>query len=356
MPVRLKDIARDLDLSVVSVSKVLRDHPDIGEETRARVLKRMKELNYQPNMAARALITGRSFTLGLIVPDLLHPFFANLAQVISSVVREQGYSLLISSSDEDAELEQREIAHLIARRVDCLLVASAQWHVESFRQIELQAIPYILLDRQFAEFPANFVGVDDYAVGLMATRHLIEQGCRQIAHIRGPEVCTALGRYNGYRQALQEAGLIAPPEDVVSLGFSGDLRGEKGGYEAARKLLANSHRPDGIFCFNDPSALGAMRALLDAGLRIPDDVAVIGCGNLFYSDFLRVPLSSIDQNSVQIGMEAAQLALFLVGKKDEQPPQVKQVTPHLVVRASSLRQSCSRVQAVDRDGENGLGL
>jgi len=337
MPVRLKDIARELDLSVVTVSKVLRGHPDIGEETRARVLKRMKELNYQPNMAARALITGQSYSLGLIVPDLLHPFFANLAQVISSVVREQGYSLLISSSDEDAELEQREIAQMIARQVDCLLIASAQWQVESFRQIELQKIPYVLLDRQFAGLSTNFVGVDDHAVGLLATRHLIQQGCRQIAHIRGPEVSTALGRFNGYRQALQEASLDAAPENVVSLGFSGDLRGEKGGYEAARKLLAARSRPDGIFCFNDPSALGAMRALLDAGLRIPEDVAVIGCGNLSYSDFLRVPLSSIDQNSEQIGQKAAHLALSLVGKKKVQPPKTKLTTPHLVVRASSLR-------------------
>jgi len=336
MQVRLKDIARDLGLSIVTISKVLRDHPDIGEETRARVLKRVKELNYHPNLAARALITGQSFALGLIVPDLLHPFFAQIAQVISSAVREQGYSLVISSSDEDARLERREIEHLLARQVDCLLIASAQWSVESFRRIEIQEIPYILLDRQFSGLAANFVGVDDYAVGLLATRHLIEQGCRRIAHIRGPEVSTALGRYNGYLQALQEANLTASPENVASLGTSGDSRGEKGGYEATCKLLRNPVRPDGIFCFNDPSAIGAMRALLDSGLRIPEDVAVIGCGNIPNSDFLRVPLSSVDQNSVQIGTEAAQLALLLTDKRDI-PPSRKIIMPSLAIRASSLR-------------------
>ena len=126
MPVRMKDIARDLGVSVVTVSKVLRNHSDIGEETRERVLKRMKELNYRPNLAARALVTGHSLTMGLVVPDLVHPFFAEVAKGISRTLRKKGYSLLISSSEEDAELEQQEIEQLLARRVDALVVASAQ--------------------------------------------------------------------------------------------------------------------------------------------------------------------------------------------------------------------------------------
>ena len=138
MVARLKDIAQDLGLSVVTISKVLRNHPDIGEQTRKRVLKRMKELNYQPNFAARSLIAGRTWTIGLVVPDLLHPFFAQIAKGISVEVRRKGYSLLISSSDEDPALEQEEIAQLLARRVDVMLVASSQWTVESFRQFEEQ--------------------------------------------------------------------------------------------------------------------------------------------------------------------------------------------------------------------------
>ena len=337
MPVTLKDIARDLGLSVVTVSKVLRDHPDISDETRARVMKRVKELDYKPNLAARALITGQTFTFGLIVPDLLHPFFAQIAQLISSIVREQGYSVVISSSFEDPEVERSGIEQLVSRRVDCLLIASAQWSVESFRYIEMQKIPYILLDRHFVGLAANFVGVNDHAIGLMATRHLIAQGCRRIAHIRGPEVSTAQGRYNGYQQALQEAGLPLIPEYVLSLGLSGDARGEAGGSHAARKLLDSPQRPDGIFCFNDPSALGAMRSLLEAGLRIPEDVAVIGCGNLSYSDFLRVPLSSIDQSCEQLASAAANLALKIARQKTPQPPESLVVEPHLVVRASSSR-------------------
>jgi LacI family transcriptional regulator len=337
MAVRLKDIAHDLGLSVVTVSKVLRDHPDIGAETRKRVLKRMKQLNYQPNFAARSLITGHTWTIGLVVPDLLHPFFAQIAKAISVQVRKKGYSLFISSSDEDPVLEREEIAQLLARRADVLLIASAQWTVESFRQIEEQKVPYILLDRQFAGLESNFVGVDDRAVGLLATSHLIEQGCRRIAHIRGPEISTAIGRLEGYRQALAAAHLAPVPGHVVSIGASGDHLGERGGYEATQKLLANKLRPDGIFCFNDPASLGTMRAILEAGLRIPEDVAVVGCGNSSYSDLLRVPLSSVDQGSQSIGKMAAALALKLAHNEIPRRPKRELVAPHLVVRASSLR-------------------
>jgi LacI family transcriptional regulator len=337
MAIRLKDIANELGLSVVTVSKVLRDHPDIGTETRRRVLKRMRELNYQPNIAARTLVMGRTWTLGLVVPDLLHPFFAEIAKAISAEARKQGYSLLISSSDEDPDLEVQEIKQLLARRVDVIMVASAQRSVDCFRMIDEHKTPFILIDRRFQGLDANFVGVDDEAVGVLATSHLIEQGCRRIAHIRGPEVSTAVGRLEGYNRALGTHNLTPLPGHIVSLGTSGDHRGEKGGYEATRRLLVTEPLPDGIFCFNDPSALGGMRAILDAGLRIPEDVAVIGCGNLSYSDFLRVPLSSVDQGSENIGRCAAALALKIARKKMMVKPKTELILPRVVVRASSRR-------------------
>jgi LacI family transcriptional regulator len=334
---RLKDIADDLGLSVVTISKVLRDHPDIGEETRKRVLKRMQELNYQPNLAARSLVTGRTWTLGLVVPDLLHPFFAEVAKAISAEIRKHGYCLMISSSNDDPELEEQEIQQLLARRVDVILVASVQSSVNGFHMIEEQKTPYILIDRRFPGLDANFVGVDDEAVGMLATTHLLEQQCRRIAHIRGPNVSTAIGRFKGYKRALASHKLAPLRGHVVSLGTSGDHRGERGGYEAARQILAAEKPPDGIFCFNDPSALGAMRAILEAGLRIPEDVAVVGCGNLGYADLLRVPLSSVDQGSESIGEYAAEVALRIARKKTPMKPKSQFVSPTMVVRASSRR-------------------
>jgi LacI family transcriptional regulator len=297
----------------------------------------MKELNYQPNFAARSLITGRTWTIGLVVPDLLHPFFAQIAKGISMEARKKGYSLFISSSDEDPGLEQEEIAQLLARRVDVMLIASSQWTAESFRTIEERKVPCILLDRQFPGFQANFVGVDDKAVGELATAHLLEQGCRRIAHIRGPEVSTALGRLEGYKQALASHQMAPINGHIVSIGPSGDHVGDKAGYAATVKLLAHKTRPDGIFCFNDPVALGTMRAIFDAGLRVPEDIAVVGCGDLPYSDLLRVPLTSVDQNSKMIGKIAATQAIKLAESKTPVRPKSELVAPHLLVRASSLR-------------------
>jgi LacI family transcriptional regulator len=207
MPARLKDIASDLNLSVVTISKVLRDHPDISRETRERVLKRMKEVNYRPNLAARALVTGRSYIAGLVVPDLVHPFFGQVAKGLSSGLRKKGYSLVLSSSEDDPELERQEVEQLLARRVDVLIVASAQSTVETFHRLEEQNIPYVLIDRRFDGLAANFVGVDDAAAGELATAHLIEAGCRRIAHIGGPKVSTALGRVAGFAGHGEAAGV-----------------------------------------------------------------------------------------------------------------------------------------------------
>lgn len=336
-PVRMKDIAQDMGLSTVTISKVLRGHSDISEETRKRVLKRMEELNYQPNLAARALITGRSSTIGLVVPDLLHPFFAQIAKAVSTSIRGRGYNLIITSSEDDQALERQEIDQLLARRVDALIIASSQQTLGSFQHIEERKIPYVLIDRYFEGLSANFVGVDDVAVATLATNHLADQGCTKIAHIRGPETSTALGRVEGYMRTLAARHLTHLPEHMVSVGTSGDDRGAQGGYDATKELLDTRERPDGIFCFNDPIALGAMRAILDAGLRIPEDIAIVGCGNVHYADFLRVPLTSVDQDSSAIGKIAAELALSLVGAKTPTPPRTELLKPKLVVRASSLR-------------------
>ena len=147
MSTRMKDIAKDLGVSVITISKVLRNHPDVGDETRKRVLARVKELDYRPNLAARSLVTGRTYLVGLVVPDLLHPFFAEIAKSLSDVLRESGYYLIVSSSEEDPELEEQEINHLLARRLDILIIASCRSTVDLFFRIEKQKTPYVLIDR-----------------------------------------------------------------------------------------------------------------------------------------------------------------------------------------------------------------
>src|SRR5947199_1210857 len=169
MSTRMKDIARDLGVSVITISKVLRNHPDIGDETRQRVLARVKELDYRPNLAARSLVTGRTYLIGLVVPDLLHPFFAEIAKSLSDVLRESGYYLIVTSSEEDPNLEEQQINHLLARRLDTSIIASCLPTVDLFFRIEKQQTPYMVIERRLPGLAAKLVGVDDDAVGMLAT-------------------------------------------------------------------------------------------------------------------------------------------------------------------------------------------
>ncbi len=334
--VRLKDIARDLGVSTITVSKVLRNHPDIGVRTRARVLRRAKQLGYRPNLAARALVTGRSSAIGLVVPDLVHPFFGEVAKGLSHALRDRGYGLMIASSQEDPALESQEIERLVAHGVDALIVASVQRRADPLRRLAERGVPLVLLDREFPGFRAAFVGIDDTRVGALATGHLVAAGCRRIAHICGPVVSTARRRLAGYRLALRRHGIDAPAK-YVAAEETGDEAGDLSGYRAMMTLLSARPRPDGVFCFNDPAALGAMQAIFDAGLRVPEDIAVIGCGNVVYASYLRVPLSSVDQQSAAIGARAADLALALAGTKTRRFPARVMLQPTVVVRASTGR-------------------
>ena len=336
MATRMKDIAEYLGLSVVTVSKVLRNHPDIGEETRERVLARVKEVNYEPNILARSLVTGRSFLVGLIVPDLLHPFFAEVAKELSSTIRSKGYSLIVSSSEEDVEMEDREIRHLRGRRLDALVIASTRTDVADPGPLAEGDEIIVLIDRELAGLSANYIGIDDVAAGRIATEHLIEIGCKRIAHIRGRENSTGVNRLEGYRLALKAHGLLYRPEYVISRSHV-DTHSIEGGAEAMRLLLQLHPQPDGVFCYNDPLAIGTMNTILDAGLRIPEDIALIGCGNLHYDSCLRVPLSSVDQHSQMIGQKAGKLVLSLIESKKKTQPKSYIMDPLLVVRASSQR-------------------
>jgi LacI family transcriptional regulator len=336
MKMRMKDIAKELDLSVVTVSKVLRDHPDISDVTRERVLNYVKKVDYQPNVLARSLVTGHSYLVGLVVPDLLHPFFAEIAKSLSGAIGGKGYSLIIASSEEDPDLEAREVRQLQARHLDALVIASCALDSIHIEKLALQGLPYVLIDRNFSRLASNFIGTDDEAVGRIATEHLIQTGCRRVAHIRGRGNSTGDGRLQGYKAALRTHGIryrsdyvISPPNvDVDSL---------EQGKQAMQVLLENKMRPDSVFCYNDPLALGAMEKIFEAGLSIPDDIAVIGCGNLHYDSSLRVSLSSIDQQNRVIGKRAGEVLLEIIESKVPKPPRHIVLEPALVPRSSTKR-------------------
>ena len=340
----MKDIANDLGLSAITVSKVLRNHPDISEETRKRVLKRVEELDYRPNEMARGLATGRSYLVGLVVPGLLHSFFAEVAMGLSAVIGTKGYSLIVASSEERPEVEQEEIRKLLARRLDALVIASSGTQTELFERMDEQEQPYVLIDRRFAELNANFVGIDDVKAGQLATRHLYEIGRRRIAHLAGRVNSTGQGRLEGYRMALEQLGLHYC-EDYVVHGAFVDTHSTEQGYEAMKVLLERAERPDAVFCHNDPLAIGAMNAIIESGLRIPEDIAVIGCGNLYFNGSLRVSLSSIDQHSMQLGEQAGELILDILHAKTKQSARSIVLEPSVVVRASTDGQLIDKIHS-----------
>jgi LacI family transcriptional regulator len=336
MAATMKDIARDLGVSIITVSKVIRNHEDIGDETRKRVLQRIKELNYTPNLAARTLVTGRTYLVGLVVPDLLHTFFAQIAKSLSGALLKKGYCLTISTSDENPELEERTVNRLLARRLDALVIASACTTATMFERIQKQGPPLVLIDRRFPDLDANYVGADDEVVGTFATEHLIEVGCKRIAHLRGPETSPGIGRLNGYLKTLAKFKMKSLPGYVSAQGMA-DVHSRESGQDQMKQLLSLTPRPDGVFAFNDPMAIGAIHAILDAGLRVPEDVAVIGAGNLHYDTELRVPLSSIDQQTELIGERTASLTLSLLESKARPRNKTVIIQPQLVIRASSDR-------------------
>jgi LacI family transcriptional regulator len=332
-PVRLKDIAEELNVSVMTVSKVVRGQTDVSEATRKRVLERVRELNYQPNWIARSLAARQTFIIGLVVPDLMHSFFAEVAKGVTRKMRPRGYDVVICNSEEDGALERSEVEHLLSRQVDGLILASSQAPDEDglFRRIEARGTPYVLIDRRFPETKAAYVGAENREIGRLATEHLIEQGCKRIGHIAGPRIATGLGRLEGYRTALA-AHDIEYREELVVEGVGDE------GYSATKKLLALKERADGIVCFNDPYAVSAMKAVIEAGLRIPEDIKVIGAGNVHYSDLLRVPLSTIDQKSTLTGEQAAEILLAMIQpdkRKSSRKAKIVRIKPELVVREST---------------------
>jgi LacI family transcriptional regulator, galactose operon repressor len=334
MTVTMSHIARDLDLSVVTVSKVLRNQGKISARTRKRVLRRAKQLGYQMNWVARSLVTRRTYTIGLLLPDFTHPFFAEIARAVALTVRAHGYHVIISYSEEDPELEASELDFLMARQVDGLIVASAQVPRcrNMFRKIESRDVPYVLIDRPIVGVKASFVGVDNRAIGRIATEHLISRNCYRIAHLRGPEMGIATERLDGYREALARRRLPMRRGYILVGGHDDET-----GYAGMQRLLRLRPMPDGVFCYNDRVAIGAIKAALEQRLSVPRDIAVAGAGNVHYSDALAVPLTTVDQGTCQIGTQAAELLIAQIANKGSRKRTTILIPPKLVVRESTRR-------------------
>lgn len=327
----MKRIAGELGVSITTVSKVLNNHGDIGEATRSRVLAKVEELGYQRNAVARSLTLRRTHTIGIVIPDLMHSFFVEIVAGIEPVASGRGYGLLLCSSSEDAGKERAELEILRGRQVDGIVLASANasGNTDVLLQLTKQG-SLVMIDRD--DHPAvkcHRVLTDDDQVGVLATSHLLDVGRRAIAHIGGPPIVHAKRREKGWRDALKARGIKPVDEWIVRGGFM-----EGDGYRAMKRLLTARPRIDAVFAANDPSAIGAMKAIWEAGLRVPDDIAVVGVGDIALGDLLRVPLTTVGWSRRDQGRHAAELLLNDLEGKGGRPQRVV-IPPRLIVRESS---------------------
>jgi len=330
MPTTLADIARALGVSKMTVSRAINNHPEISPETRARILDAAQRMNYRPNQFARALTTNRSYLLGVVVPDLMHSYFAEICRGIETVAKPLGYQNLICSTDEDTANEESEVEALLPRTDGLILASSASpSETKFYRRLVRERAKLVLIDRQLEGIKCPTVTTDDVKVGELATEHLLNLGHARVGHLKGTVASTASLRFEGYQKALAKSRTPFDAELVRDCGFT-----ESDGYRATREWLSNGDLPSAIFAANDPAAIGAMSAITEAGLRIPEDIAIVGGGNIHYGDMLSVPLTTIAWSTSEMGQAAARLLIDLVEGKRGTKEQHIIVEPELVIRAS----------------------
>ena len=325
-----KDVAEKAGVSVAVVSYVINNGPrPVALETQAKVEKAIKELGYFPNELARSLARKQTATIGLIVPSLTNPVFAEIAESLERVCAAAGYAVMLSSTGRDPVREKKLAETLRSKQVDGVVILPSQEPQEilsSFRQAQ---IPTIVLEHDLPN--THCIAIDDWQGGRLATQHLLSLGHRRIAMIKR-ETTSALSylRAVAYRETLIEAGIFPDPALVIE-----SKAGHTAAYSAMQQLLALPNPPTAVFTHNDVLAVGAMRAIHDAGLRVPDDISVVGYDNTVNTAYLNPPLTTVKSPVAEMGRQAGQIILKLVDNQRDLPAQTITLPVELVVRAST---------------------
>ncbi|MCC5927787.1 MAG: LacI family DNA-binding transcriptional regulator [Cyclobacteriaceae bacterium] len=333
--ITLADMAKELNISVSTVSRALRNHPAISAETKALVRQLAERWQYEPNQLALSLLHKKTFSIGVVVPEITGYFFATAITAIQDMVAAAGYKLIIIPTDESENQEVRAFQTLMSIRVDGIIFSPSS-QTRSYHHFEKavgNGIPLVMFDRECEGFDSDKVLVDDYNGAWQATEYLIKTGCRRIAHIGGPPgLSISHHRKHGYLQAMRDHGLDVDACLLVeSEGFTSDH-----GREIARDLMNLTNVPDAIFAFNDPLAIGAMSWIQDVGRRVPEDISIVGFDDEPYSAFIRPSLSTVWQPVYDMGMLAAKILLDRLQVGESLPSFRREILkPELVVRGSS---------------------
>ena len=330
----LSDIARELGTSTSTVSRALRNHPDISESTKEKVREVAERLEYFPDTLAQGFKKQRTTTIGIIVPEIQHHFFSSAISGIEELAYNAGFTIMVCQSNEDYEREKLNLRALVSNRVAGILVSLSQTtkDVSHFEILKKRKIPVVFFDRSHKDITESQVIVDDYQGAYELVKYLAHRGYKRIAHIAGPEnIMIGMERERGYRDALTDHNLVVDKTLVVRGGYR-----RRDGSIGVQKLLDLASVPDAIFAVNDPVALGAFVVLKERGIRIPEDIALAGFSNNPLSSLLEPPLTTVDQFSYNIGKRAAQLLLEQIDKGPENVPPVIQVEKtKLIIRKST---------------------
>lgn len=334
--ITIKDIARILGISPSTVSRALKDHPDINSDTKKAVNELASKLNYQPNAVALSLKNSRSNTIGIIIPEIVHYFFSSVISGIEDIASQRGYTVIICQSNESFDREVANAKALLSHRVDGILISiSKQTNTfNHFENLQEGGIPLVFFDRIAPGINADQVIIDDIEASYHATRHLIENGCKRIAHFAGPQsLVIGRDRLQGYIDALTEAGLPVDNRLIIQADTFEKARNTVG------QMLDSGIVPDGIFAVNDMTAIGAMQTIQKRGLRIPDDVSIVGFSDGYLSGVTDPHLSSVDQHGYEMGTIAAEI-LFkrILSNEAEYIPEIKTLNANLIVRGSSQKE------------------
>ena len=328
----IRQVADKAGVSVTTVSHVINNTRFVSDVLRERVQRAMTELNYRPNALARSLRLGQTHTLGLILPDSANPFFAEIGHAIEAAAFERGYSVILCNTENDPAKELLYANVLENRQVDGMIFVAAGGNHEALSSIVRNGLPLVLVDRDLGGLGVDAVTTNNYQGGLLATRHLIELGHTIIGCITGPSDLTpSAERVTGYSDALKEADLKAKG----TLFVRGDFH-VPSGLTAATHLLQQDPRPTALFVCNDLMAIGALHAAAQLGLRVPDDVAIVGFDDIELASYTIPPLTTVCQPKQEIGHTAIQLILDRMASP-ARSPRHEILRPQLMIRASSTR-------------------
>jgi LacI family transcriptional regulator len=335
--ITLKEIATTLGISITTVSKALKDYSDVSEKTKKAVKELAENLNYTPNSFAVNLRTKESKTIGLIIPEVTHHFFANIIKAIIAAAEKKGYLVIILQSNESLELEKKQVDLLINKRVDGILISlSNESNNDShIQEIIKRNIPLVMFDKIAKLSNCSKVVIDDQKAGFDATQHLIDKGCKKIAHIRGPlNPQNSIDRYLGYKKALEKNNI---PFDSKLVYTCEKVTFEEG-LQFTEQLIKEHPDVDGIFAITDLVAVGAVAYCNEQKINIPQDIKIIGFSNWFMSQVITPKLSTVEQPSHEMGIAAFNLLLEeMVARKEESEFSHKtiELDTQIIVRESS---------------------